>query len=1175
MLENPKTTNSVAVDRHILLVEDDPVFAQLEGRVLKTEGYVTTWVPSGEAALELIQATPFEFDMVLLDLELGSGMSGIQTAEGILQIRTLPIVFVSGHTDSDLFAETSRIPSFGFIVKHAGNAVLRNSVAMAFRLWESLQQQGEQDRQFRLIMENLPEVLIRVNQQKTVLFASPALSRHCHAASLELVGQALTSLCFAPAFNRDLVTLCAEVFETRTIMERELTDDSRQPRTTWEVRCTPEWDNAAQVRSVLLFMRDITERKEAEEFRHLTEARLSCMLDLHNRSGELTDQAILEEALSIVAQLTACRGAAAWFHAGEIDQPVKAEWHGNQQSLVPGLKQRQGSTFFSRHQEDLDRLGAIKTVLANPDFLDPETTGPESLVFPIMEDNRTVMLIVLWGRNGEFTPRYLEHIGLWGNETARLLQKKHIRDALTLQSDHNRAILAASPDGFILLDEDNRIQDLNDAWLKLFGFRRSEVIGKDIGFLESGLSSDSFSFRMKSARYKGTDRFETVLKNRDGEPIDLELSMSYSSVGHHYLCLMRDIRVRKEHERKLLRMQGLLEETGRLSKTGAWDFSLQTQHCYWTDEIYRIFEVSPGFDLTVEHMAPFVDSEDFLALEQAVKTALAKETGFEAEMTIHTFNGKKKRVRLQGSLSFKGGQTQRLYGTLQDISRQHEIEADLNMRDAELRRFFEMSEDLLGIADSQTNRFLSLSPGWARSLGYETRELEGTRMTDLIHPDDVGTSFQMLARCRENLSSSYTCRYRCKDSTYRHIEWRLTPGGKRLYIVARDITGQIRQQEERTFMEERNRRLIALYQTSFSSEDRIIASGIEEALAMTGSDFAYCHFVHDDQQHIDLMTWSRSCDGKCTVPEMKHMPVSEAGIWADPIRTGQSAIHNNFVTLPGRHGQPEGHVTFEHHMSIPVLEDTKVRLIAGVGKNGSPYTADMAVHLELFMSGLWKIIQKFRSDAIIHTKEDEKKDLWKELNHRLKNTTTTIQGLLELEEQHSRTDEAKAVLRKTSNRIGNLMRTYQNLYRGGAGLNINLHAYLEESIYRFFQEYLSTRETDIPAPELVFHCPESMVSLKVAAALGLTCGELVSNGLHHAFDSTIDHPVMELVLTQPSPHRLKLDYRDNGRGFGKGRHPEKNRKLGLELIYLQLAELNGTITWDLEQGCACSIVAQT
>ena len=68
---------------HILAVDDEPALARMVALVLKKHGHQVEVATSGEAALQLLEQK--EFDLVITDLGLGSGLNGWQVAEQVAQ----------------------------------------------------------------------------------------------------------------------------------------------------------------------------------------------------------------------------------------------------------------------------------------------------------------------------------------------------------------------------------------------------------------------------------------------------------------------------------------------------------------------------------------------------------------------------------------------------------------------------------------------------------------------------------------------------------------------------------------------------------------------------------------------------------------------------------------------------------------------------------------------------------------------------------------------------------------------------------------------------------------------------------------------------------------------------------------------------------------------------------
>jgi len=122
--------------RTILLVEDEALLAMSEKLILERYGYKVMVASSGEKAIEA--AVSFQaIDLILMDINLGSGIDGTQAAVEILRRRDLPLAFLSSHSEREVVEKTDGITSYGYILKNSGETVLIASVKMAFRLFEA------------------------------------------------------------------------------------------------------------------------------------------------------------------------------------------------------------------------------------------------------------------------------------------------------------------------------------------------------------------------------------------------------------------------------------------------------------------------------------------------------------------------------------------------------------------------------------------------------------------------------------------------------------------------------------------------------------------------------------------------------------------------------------------------------------------------------------------------------------------------------------------------------------------------------------------------------------------------------------------------------------------------------------------------------------------------------
>ncbi len=123
-------------NKRILLVEDEPITAQIQLKKIQGFGYETVSVCSGEDALQQI-LEDIEIDLILMDVDLGSGMDGPETAQRILSHRAIPIVFLTSHSEREMVEKVRGITRYGYVIKNSGDFVLQSSIEMAFDLFEA------------------------------------------------------------------------------------------------------------------------------------------------------------------------------------------------------------------------------------------------------------------------------------------------------------------------------------------------------------------------------------------------------------------------------------------------------------------------------------------------------------------------------------------------------------------------------------------------------------------------------------------------------------------------------------------------------------------------------------------------------------------------------------------------------------------------------------------------------------------------------------------------------------------------------------------------------------------------------------------------------------------------------------------------------------------------------
>ncbi len=135
-----------------------------------------------------------------------------------------------------------------------------------------------------------------------------------------------------------------------------------------------------------------------------------------------------------------------------------------------------------------------------------------------------------------------------------------------------------------------------------------------------------------------------------------------------------------------------------------------------------------------------------------------------------------------------------LYAVAKDITEQKENEESLKM--AEM--FFNMSFDILTVAKEE--HFIKINPAFTKTLGYNQSDVDRVKFMELIHPDDLKTASEVLAKHLEgNPIVNFRTRFLCKDGSYKWLDWNSNIDIKQglFYSVGRDVTDVVQLENER------------------------------------------------------------------------------------------------------------------------------------------------------------------------------------------------------------------------------------------------------------------------------------------------------------------------------------------------------------------------------------------
>ncbi|MHB8279929.1 MAG: PAS domain S-box protein [Candidatus Humimicrobiaceae bacterium] len=121
-----------------------------------------------------------------------------------------------------------------------------------------------------------------------------------------------------------------------------------------------------------------------------------------------------------------------------------------------------------------------------------------------------------------------------------------------LNEERYTTILNTAMDGFWLTDSSGKFLDINEAYCKLIGYSKDELLNMKISDVEAVEKSEDTARHIEKIIKTGYDRFETRHRCKDGSIVDFEVSANYTNIqGGLFFVFLRDISQRKQAEKEL------------------------------------------------------------------------------------------------------------------------------------------------------------------------------------------------------------------------------------------------------------------------------------------------------------------------------------------------------------------------------------------------------------------------------------------------------------------------------------------------------------------------------------------------------------------------------------------------------------------------------------------------
>jgi PAS domain S-box-containing protein len=386
-----------------------------------------------------------------------------------------------------------------------------------------------------------------------------------------------------------------------------------------------------------------------------------------------------------------------------------------------------------------------------------------------------------------------------------ITERKRADDALRNSEEQHRTIFNASVDGMLVKDADDLVVDVNEAYLRMHGFAREELIGRCLlDYLPGDLRARCTEL-LPQVMVGTPCHFEAQTRRRDGSLLDVEIHGVPVVYGGQTraLVVMRDITERKRAEAALRDSEAQYRAIFNASADALTLWDSQYRRVDVNQAYERIYGWTRDEVVGCGYEHPVFSAEYVRQRRELIRRALAGEA-CSAELEAVHRNGQRIQTEVHVIPFLQRGE-RHVLAISRDITERKRAEDALRDSEAQYRAIFNASADALVLRDADF-RIVEVNPAYTTLSGYSRDELlalprvvwqEDERMQQLHRADHE----RVLAG--DVMRLEHTARR--KDGRRLQIEVRGTPvsyrGRPHVLYAVRDMTERHAAEQRRVELE--------------------------------------------------------------------------------------------------------------------------------------------------------------------------------------------------------------------------------------------------------------------------------------------------------------------------------------------------------------------------------------
>jgi PAS domain S-box-containing protein len=585
----------------------------------------------------------------------------------------------------------------------------------------------------------------------------------------------------------------------------------------------------------------------------------------------------------------------------------------------------------------------------------------------------------------------------------------------------------------VITDTSGNIEYVNPKFTQITGYSYEEMIGKNPRILKSGLTPDEEYKQLWETISSGREwHGELLNKKKDGtlywESVTISPVLNDRKEITHYVGVKEDITERKQSEIEIRRhiaeleavyenglSVGRLLEPGeignrvietfarylpwhhvtiRLRKEGSEDLelvsfnlpNLREEERADTEQhfVARVNKVGQGLSGWVIQTGMPLRTGDVHAHPQYIDTHAAIQSGLYMPLKVggrvigvisveseapNAFTEQDERLLAtlanQTAVAFENA---RLYEAMQkELLERKRVEEALRISETHYRALADSITDILFELD-QDLRYTHWNKASEALTGIPASEAIGKSIEEILGRNEEQTRIKMIYQDVLGRGAPRTFETTLVfHGEKRSFETTAYPSSRGVSVVAKDVTDRKRTE---TIMQ---KRFELMEYSAKHSLNELMLRAVDEVSELTSSTIGFFNFMEEDQVNLGLQTWSTNALRLFHVSSQNgsHLPLDQAGVWAEAVRQRRPLIHNDYEALADRKGLPQGHVPIVREIVIPIIRNERIMAVMGIANKPHDYTShDLEIAMRL-ADYAWDITERKQMEIALQLEKNQ------------------------------------------------------------------------------------------------------------------------------------------------------------------------------------------------------------